>query len=361
MNMNAQMLAHLQKTVSPHTVSRSALLSELKAIHIATEKDDVLDKELEVILAHIISGNATEGFAILLSGKSGAGKSTILEKRLDDNPAFAPIKDEFGNELRLCLRLKTPASCSVKSLGKAILRATGYHLDRDRNEDYIWAKVTERLQKMQTRIIVLDEFQHVVNTPPSKGYLHLSDTIKNLMQVPGWPVWLILSGVPDIERFLDRDPNGQMDRRAPVIAIGNLEDDEFDRERVKQIIHVLAETCKCEIAFPIEAEFVRRLMHGGLFRLGTTIQLIKNALVCCMWDDEALKAETGEASSAGQALRWELAPRHFEEGYRRLSNCSEATNVFRASKWWEIVREVDEDGNLVAAAAPEKKMKASKK
>lgn len=342
MALNEAMRSHLRKTASSTVLGRSAILRELKSMHVLTEKDDELAKEIDVILAHIDAGNSAEGYALVLSGKSGAGKTTVLDYALDNNPSFAPFEDEHGNEMALCLRLKTPASCSVKTLGKAVLRATGYDLQQYRDEEYIWDKVVKRLKLRQTCIIVLDEFQHVLNAPSGKGYLHLSDTVKNLMQVPGWPVWLILSGVPEIETFIERDPHKQTARRAPVVKVGDIDDDEYGREQIEEVLRAMAETCRCEVAFPLEGEFMRRLMHAGLFRLGMIIQIIKNAMERCMWDDEALKPrENDEAES------WYLAPRHFVEGYRRISNCAPDTNVFTAKEWWLIEREPDEDGELV--------------
>lgn len=345
MALNPAMKAHIRRTASAKVLARSAIIAEVQAMHIRTERDDEMDKELEMILAHIDSGNSPEGYAVMVSGKSGAGKSTIVKRALDRNPSFAKCTDEYGNDLELCIRVTTPSSCNVKSLLCQIFEATGYTVDTDQNEGKLWRKLCERLKKKQTCVILLDEFQHVLNTPSNKGYLHVSDTIKNLMQIPDWPVWLILMGVPEIELFLDRDPKRQLKRRTPPIQMKDLQDgdDPSDRELIEGIVGALAEAGQCEIAFPMDKDFVRRLMHAGLFRLGMTIQIIKYAIEQSLWDDDAIVPDTAEGGE-----RWYLAPRHFQEAYRRISNCNVATNVFVAKEWWLIEREVmDMDGELV--------------
>ncbi|MGO7031170.1 ATP-binding protein [Rhizobium ruizarguesonis] len=345
-----EMFAHISSTADPDTLEWASILNDLKKVHIRTAADDEIDQELKLMIAHIRSRNSPDGYAITISGKSGAGKTTTLYQRLDLNPSLQPFRNKYNNPQQLCLRLKTPAGCTMKTLGRAILRAMGYHLrGRKLDEEEIWDKVIENFKLRQIRILVLDEFQHVLNAPTNKGYLHCSEAIKNLMQTESWPVWLIICGVPEIEGFVKLDPNQQMERRAPIVRVGRLEDDgvtndmvaqrdgkQKDHELIEEALYLLAETCRLEVGFQPDSEFKRRLMHGGLWRFGMTIQIIKYAIERCLRDSMANKM---------------LTQKHFEEGYARLSDCTPETNVFIADNWLSIDREVDEDGMLVNPAS----------
>jgi hypothetical protein len=340
-----EMLAHIRSTVAPATVDRAEILSELKAMHIVTGDDEAIDVELDQMVAHILAGNSQEGYALTITGKSGAGKTTSLNRRLDAHPSFKPFLGKYGNQLSLSLRATTPSSCTAKTLGKELLARTGYVLQSDRDEHDIWRILLERMEKMQTRILVLDEFQHVLDAPTSKKYMHLSNTIKNLLINDGRPIWLILSGVPSIVDFIDRDPAKQLDRRAPLIEITGLKDTQEDLERITDVVYELVEACGLTLGFAPTRDFLLRLMHGGIWRFGMTVQIVKNAIERGLWD----KSWTKEKGAV-------LHHRHFAEGYRRLArNCSAETNVFLIDDWFHIQREVDDEGRLVDAATPRKR------
>lgn len=334
------MLDHIRNTASSKTVERSAILADLKATHIVTRFDDRIDAELELMLAHIMSGNADEGYAVAVVGKSGAGKSTIVKRRLDANPSLQPFKDEYGNTVGACLRVRTPPGCTAKSLGLAILKHAGNPVTDTRSEPYIWDQVVTTMMRKQTYILYLDEFQHALHAPNQKGVDHLANVVKGAMQDLRWPVWMILSGVPDMLTFIERDVFKQMKRRAPVIWIDELSDapDDGDVNNdvdfMGDVVEHLSRTCRLELAVPLNRDFLRRLLHAGIWRLGMTIQIIKMAIERSLWDEK----------SGGK-----LVYRHFVEAYQRISNCDEYTNVFTSERWFEIIREVTEDGTLTTA------------
>lgn len=330
----SSMMEHLRRTASSRTVDRAAQVKRLESVHIPTAIDDEIAKEIEIMLAHIMAGTAASGYALTISGKSGAGKSNALDHILDNHPSFATFEGPY-NPLSLSIRAVTPPSCTWKKLGGRLAAQSGLPVHGEKSEDVIWNDIVlDRMKKMETHVIVLDEFQHVLEAPTSHAYTHLSNSIKNLMQTPSWPVWIILSGVPDIEGFLDRDQYKQLDRRVPIIRVREMAaDDDVVIKKVVDAVYQLAEACELKVGFPLIHEFVQRLMHGGIMRFGMTVQIIKNAIEKCIWDDGA----------AGV-----LGPHHFAQGYARLArNCPDELNVFVSDNWQRIEREVDDKGYLV--------------
>jgi hypothetical protein len=325
--------------VSPDTEYRARLLHELKATHIVTPADEKIAEELDHMVAHVLAGNSNEGYALTITGKSGAGKTESLNRCLDAHPSFKPFEGRY-NRLSLSLRAETPPSTTLKSLGTELLRQSGYEVAATSDPDKNWETLIERMKIMQTRILVLDEFQHVLDAPTSMKYMHLSNSIKALTNTKGWPIWLIIAGIPSIESFIDRDPHGQLDRRAPLVTIDDLTDTEENRNRVEDTLYALIDCCELTLDFAMTRDFLLRLMHGGIWRFGMTVQIIKNSIEKGLWDRNWSRG------------RGKLTKQHFIEGYSRLArNCSLETNVFHAEEWHLIRRDVDDKGRLVDPAS----------
>ncbi|ASW08643.1 ATP-binding protein [Rhizobium sp. 11515TR] len=324
----------LRKRVTAKIIDRAALLQDLSEVYVTTDRDREMTMELEVMIAHMLNPNTRAGYAVAVTGPSGAGKSTLVNQRLDATTEFETFDDGYGNDVEFCLRVQTPSSCTALTLGTAILTASGYPLQKMRDEDEVWRTVRNRLQRKMHKVIFLDEFQHVLKGSQAKGAAHLTNQIKLLMQDPDWPVWLIIAGIPDIMEFVNRDVWQQADRRIGEISIDGLTDTEGDIEQTREMIKVFAETCKLKLALPLLDDFIRQLMHGALWRFGISIQLTKRSIESALWD------EKGNSS---------LSHAHFVDGYRRLSRCTRVSNVFMSPDWRRIQREIGRNGKLTSS------------
>lgn len=324
----------LRSIATSGQLERARLLEELNSVYVTTDRDRQLDADIDIMLANMMNPSAREGYAVAVVGPPGAGKSKLVNSRLDAAPALALRDDGYGNPVEFCLRVQTPSACTAKSLGTAILKATGYPLEREPPEDEIWNIVERRLQRKMHKIIFFDEFQHVLKGAKAKGGAHLTNKVKLMMQNPEWPLWIIVAGVPDTMEFVKRDEWFQMERRIRPLPIDDLEDVDGDIENTREILEALAETAELAVGFPLTTDFIRRLMHGGLWRFGMVIQLIKMSIETALWDD----------TCAGT-----LTPAHFVNGYKRISSCSKTSNVFISGDWHLIRREVTPLGKLTAS------------
>jgi hypothetical protein len=327
-------------------VQRGRILEALRDIHVMTSSDIKFKLELERMVAHLSVEDVPEGYAVVVTGHSGAGKSTIVRYHLGKHPVFQTFKDKHGRDINRALFVQTPAGCTVKSLGEAILARVGYPLVRELSDTAVWRQVSEMLFKQRYQVIVFDEFQHALTSPTSKGVGHVTDTVKTLMQDSSWPIWVIACGVPQVQRLIENDKWDQMSRRAPVLHIDSLEfatsEREGDVESVIDVLEALAQVAGLKVEIALEREFIHRVIHGGASRWGMTIQLIKLAI------ESVLFSEEYETDDFKPELRYE----HFVAGYRLLSNCSRSTNVFLSDEWWKIEREVTPDKKLITVSGP---------
>lgn len=325
-------IERMRSRSSSEALHRSRLLGKLKSMHVTTDKEDELRDHLEMIAAHLTSGVHDEGYAIAVSGKSGAGKSTLVRETLASMEVFEPFEDEYGNTMQIYLRVRTPSACSMKTLGRQILIAAGYPLsDKQMPESEIWNLVSSTLRRKNCHILVFDEFQHVLKATQNKGVTHITDTIKSLMQEDSWPLFLILVGVPEMLEFVERDGDRQASRRTRVLHLKDMEDADESVQEIVETLSLFTRSCDLRVAFPVQRNFIRRLMHGGLWRHGMIIQLIKMSIECALLDRDA----------DGM-----IAMKHFIKGYQNLANCDDDSNVFIAKDWQDIEREVTEEGKL---------------
>lgn len=326
-----QSIELLRSVSSPRIIEKSRLIAEVNSLYVTTDRDDQFDAEIEMMIAHMLDPAARAGYAIFVTAPPGAGKTRLVNSRLNEASALAPQDDGYGNQVEFCLRVQTPSACTAKSLGTAILKATGYPLEREPREDEVWNIVEKRLQRKMHKIIFLDEFQHVLKGAQAKGGAHLTNKVKLMMQNPEWPLWLIIAGVPDTTEFIKRDEWFQMERRVRPFEIDDLEDFDGDIENTRDILEELAKAAELSIGFPLTQEFLRRLMHGGLWRFGMVIQLIKMSIELALGDTDCEPT---------------LKLDHFVKGYKRISSCSRGTNVFTADDWNLIQRQVTPKGKL---------------
>lgn len=308
-------------------------LEAVNDIYVDRSENKRFKKQLRLMVAHMLKKNSTEGYAIAVTGPSGAGKTMLVNTMLDATKGLAPFDDGYGNEVEPCLRIGTLPSTTAKDLAAEIIRATGYRLPKALPEEDGWDFVRARLRAMRYKMIFFDEFQHVVRSPKAKGMAHLADQMKRLMQDPEWPVWVIFAGVPDMMEFVERDEWLQMDRRVRRVELDNLEDRPENIEDMRANVEALAGAGGLVIGFPLTDDFMRRLLHGGLWRFGMTIQLTKMAIEEAIIDDE--DGDEGEEER-------ELDIEHFVEAYYQLCGCTKKSNIFNADNWHLIRREVVE-------------------
>lgn len=150
-------------------------------------------------LTTLLSDEVTlaEPVHLMLLGESGTGKSTLLRYFLRQHP---PVEHPEFTEVPV-LYAEIPSKTTVRALAGLLLRNMGSEFWDKGDEVARTFQLTTLLKACKTRLIVLDEVNHLVDRGGVKTHYHVADWIKQLGQ-PGGPA-VVLAGTPRAQVLLE--------------------------------------------------------------------------------------------------------------------------------------------------------------
>lgn len=260
------------------------------------------------------------GSGLALIGPTGVGKSRSLARFFDKHAVLRGYADPTSRSPLISITVPSP--CTSMQLARALLRATGYGVERDLPAHRLWEMAFERLHNMKKFIVHFDEIQHVVHNMPAKELQQMADTLKNAMD--DHRITIILSGVETLKPFLQFDT--QLLRRFAIVPF-----DKVKRENHADIVHVVETYAKAaNLEFKlgerdgikpsdVKADFIARLSHAAFSAYGYAIVLTHLAI------EHAL-----------QGGRAHLVPEDFATVFARKSGFAADRNPFIAPAWLDI-------------------------
>ena len=315
----------LAEGLSAEDARISRIMTAVESAYVNTDNDDIVGSEVR-LLVRAASRTTRDGHILIITGESGAGKSTTILHHLNKIESLRPRVDQYGDTLLPLVRVKAPTDCTMRELGYELLAKMGYELKRDLTEAAVYRMVRERMKMLGTKVVFIDEFQHIFDAPKIKGVQHLTDTLKNLLQEDGYPIYVIVAGLPEIVGVVYRDPKEQMEGRT---VVRNLPELSFEghKELLADVIRHYLAIAELELSVEPSDEFLQRLLHAGRNRLGIIIRMVMFAI------EDSL--DRGDRSVGSE---------HWKRAYMRLAK--RGRNVFDDPEWWTIVRSVMRDGSL---------------
>lgn len=303
---------------------RIETMERVKAKFLETERYDALKESFQDALDSLEiraksdkplqPGNRTESKILVVLGETGAGKTCSLKRAFVKHGDF-PGYDEPRSGCQL-VTVKVRAPTTFSGVGRQILEMLGYPIRGALDRTLVWERVMERIALRGLLALHLDEMHNVVLKANELDRTDLQNALKSMVADEAWPIVVIISGLPVLADFLEE---AQEDRRRALTV--NFES--LDPERDGEAMHEMAKTLAsvAELAFPdtIAKPLVPRLLHAALYEMGTSIELIQEAI------GKALKAEE-------DTLRRE----HFAAAYYKRTACGAAANPFTADAWQKI-------------------------
>lgn len=322
----------LNRIVSNQTDKRRVVnesMGRVLSAYLPTVYDDQLQEQIDWLLDTMLlelgeqpgvapaEGMVRGGRALVVTGQAGAGKSRALGHAFANRPEFAG----FGKPGEWCplLSVVAPSPFTLGALGNEIARKLGYHGRREIPHSKVWPVVRELMAECGVRVLHIDEAQHGDEIKDPSVAEVVENTFKRMMQEADWPIWLILSGLPELSRFCQNDAS--MKRRVRVLPFEALEFPDHV-ESVRQTVHQLVALCPSVGCGEIQADaFAHRLLHAATYQFGIIVEYVQDAIAEC------LMVEGGG----------ELGLCHFADVYAiRTGVRSDDLNPFLAENWTAI-------------------------
>jgi hypothetical protein len=267
---SAERVARVAVSLRKHFVAHPGYDTTLRLFH------GLMDKRR----AELDLGLTSEGRGIAVIGESGSGKTTAAQRilrRMD-------LSGTEPGELRwISIRVPTPAT--QKDLARAILQALDFPILRDTTASRMWEMVHHHLQLRKCWLIHLDEGQELGGRGSETEKAAVINALKSLMQIPDWPVNLIVSGTLELNDLLMQDP--QLSRRFFVVRF--LPVTEFDAcDEVRGLVAGYAGLADIPLTPDLsDVEFIPRLIHAGREQFGVVVELIIGAITRALGDGKA--------------------------------------------------------------------------
>lgn len=245
-----------------------------------------------------LSSGTRDSSLMVLSGKTGVGKTTILNQFCRKFQG----RSRGGQVNYDVLYLQVPASCTPKALATELLVSFGDPAADKGTMPNMTRRVINYLNKLKVSLVVLDEFQHLIETKSEKVLYATADWLKSVTNEVACS--FLLSGLPSLEDVIAANP--QLRRR----VISRVEVKEFaldtpdDLRRVQTILGLFSEKLPFQNAAVIASEVFVRSIHsvsGGV--IGLMVNIIKLASL------NALREGAGH-----------LAQQHFLEASKELGD-----------------------------------------
>lgn len=273
---------------SPFVIPSLAHLNEdLAQRHFPLSRGEQLQQSFAQLfsrhLGRLQSGTGFEARSLLVTGLSGSGKTAEISdmlNRFNENAVLMPD----GNNASFA-RCVLEAKGTWKDLGRKTLHALGYPITSKtrRTQFEIWDLVIKQAKLQGVVGIHYDEAQHIMRGKSDPEVLSVLDAFKTLMKSYEWPLMLILSGVPELGDYVQREP--QLDRF--VTRIEFLEIDlcnasgspAQDYETINEIVGSYAISAGLDVDANLPTgDFLHRLATAGAFRWGLVIDIVVDAV-----------------------------------------------------------------------------------
>lgn len=251
-----------------------------------------------------------------LIGPAGAGKSRIVKEIIQEYHALTEVcgRQEFGAQI---VSVIVPGRASVKDTLKEILRALGYPVKSNRDEDYLTQRVMFFMKKMGVAALHLDEVQDSGRYKTSDSVEVFSKRFRNLMQDREWPVCLIMTATPEGKMLINHDPT--LTRRLRPVEMKPMS---FKNDSIV-LRKALAELFKTagilDAGLLAQDEFIKILIHASVGRFGVAMEMAIEAIGECL-DEKSREIDMG----------------FFADAYSERMDCDEELNPFVAENWSAI-------------------------
>jgi len=159
----------------------------------------------DIMLCREMTAESGEPSCMVLEGVTGAGKSTLVKAYAAN---FPPYEAEDGSRIPV-FYAETPSPVTVKGFSSHLLSELGDPAAHRGTLQNMNARLIHYLRVCEVQLVILDDFQHLIDSETNKILAKVSDWLKVLIKETGIPFLVI--GIEDsVERILRA--NSQLSR-----------------------------------------------------------------------------------------------------------------------------------------------------
>lgn len=178
-------------------------LKEIENIYIVYPRLQNIFNVVEDI--YNLSGISSEPNCLFISGHSGVGKTCLIEHYLQNHP-----RKELADRTSVpVFSVEIPSQTSIKDLASTMLEALGDPNPASGTKVSMTNKLYKLLYNCHVKLIIIDEFQHLINHASDRKFDDVANWLKALINHTKIPI--VLLGLPESEEILLR--NSQLRRR----------------------------------------------------------------------------------------------------------------------------------------------------
>ncbi|MCC6607210.1 MAG: TniB family NTP-binding protein [Anaerolineae bacterium] len=151
----------------------------------------------DIQLCQEMTSHTGEPSCMVLEGMTGAGKSTLVQAYAANFPRY---EAEDGTRIPV-FALMTPSPITVKGMASHMLAELGDPAAYRGTLQNMNARLIHYLKVCEVELVILDDFQHLIDSETNKILAKVSDWLKVLIKETGIPFLVI--GIEDsVERIL---------------------------------------------------------------------------------------------------------------------------------------------------------------
>lgn len=308
----------LKAAMPSDVVIRAERLAAINDVYISTGRDPELAGAIDMLVDSAATSSTPESNKLrilFVIGESGSGKSMTIRKHLRDRNEFQP-RMVHGQEIKPMVSFDAPKPSTLKSFCRAAIQAIGYPVYGSMSEAAYIELFKQQLVERRVLFLHIDEMQHVIKNSKPAVIQEIADTVKSILQIDGWPMHLILSGVPSLARFLQGD--NQIVNRKMVVRFEQILFPR-DAELVRTVAHGIVRDDAQMAMNDLSDEAVHRIIHAANGAFGTIIQFVRATVGMVMRQNEdAINSES------------------FARTYTAFSGCLPGQNVFLVKNFKDV-------------------------
>lgn len=293
---------------------------EIESKYIVQTKDQELMEKVQNLVKNAkrcLEGGGSKERILLLIGESDTGKTTALHRIFKSEAAFADYRDENGRLISPLLSMLCPNDCSKKALALAFLEKWSIFPNPRVNAGVLWSMIKRQLHHRQIMYLHLDEMQHINTGDTEKAIRDVQDFIKSLTQIDGWPLHLILSGMPAMTRLVESDEIGNRTNIQRFDLVSPTPDNVASLDGV--IKRIITKHAGLQVGWADEDQLTGRLIVASKGAFATMIGITRQAIFRVL--DQQREAVTIE---------------DFAAAYKSRRACLKSENPFLADNWTMI-------------------------